>query len=219
MIRLAGLVVTPAIGNAPVGSTNETSTTPMQTTSKKPGALKQQRSITTEKKGGQRARLAMTLRKLKEELGLTDQQLKVISALENKMLDPVGHEDNDIDNDGDADSSDKYLKNRRDTIKTAMSKEHISEMLDDDESEEPSNDGDYEGNMARAQLMSIKKSADRLFNMIGDNEGLEAWVQSKLTRAADEITSVYQYLDYEKNKNATAGDGMGTPSDKETGTM
>jgi hypothetical protein len=80
-------------------------------------------------------------------------------------------------------------------------------------------DGDYEGNMARAQLMSIKKSADRLFNMIGDNEGLEAWVQSKLTRAADEITSVYQYLDYEKNKNATAGDGMGTPSDKETGTM
>ena len=213
MIRLAGLVVTPAIGNAPVGSTNETSTTPMQTTSKKPGALQQ--SITTEKKSGQRARLAMTLRKLKEELGLTDQQLKVISALENKMLDPVGHEDNDIDNDGDADSSDKYLKNRRDTIKTAMSKEHISEMLDDDESEEPSNDG----NMARAQLMSIKKSADRLFNMIGDNEGLEAWVQSKLTRAADEITSVYQYLDYEKNKNATAGDGMGTPSDKETGTM
>ena len=134
MIRLAGLVVTPAIGNAPVGSTNETSTTPMQTTSKKPGALQQ--SITTEKKSGQRARLAMTLRKLKEELGLTDQQLKVISALENKMLDPVGYEDNDIDNDGDADSSDKYLKNRRDTIKTAMSKEHISEMLDDDESED-----------------------------------------------------------------------------------
>ena len=35
-------------------------------------------------------------------------------------MDPVGHEDDDVDNDGDTDSSDKYLKNRRKTIKKAM---------------------------------------------------------------------------------------------------
>lgn len=35
-------------------------------------------------------------------------------------LDPVGQEDKDVDNDGDVDSSDKYLKNRRKTIANKM---------------------------------------------------------------------------------------------------
>ena len=35
-------------------------------------------------------------------------------------LDPVGKEDKDVDNDGDVDSSDKYLKNRRKTIANKM---------------------------------------------------------------------------------------------------
>ena len=37
-------------------------------------------------------------------------------------MDPVGKADADIDNDGDVDSSDKYLHNRRKAIKKAMSK-------------------------------------------------------------------------------------------------
>lgn len=35
-------------------------------------------------------------------------------------LDPVGKEDKDVDNDGDVDSSDSYLKNRRRTIADKM---------------------------------------------------------------------------------------------------
>mgnify|MGYP000461372856 FL=1 len=35
-------------------------------------------------------------------------------------LDPVGKEDKDVDNDGDVDSSDSYLKNRRKTIANKM---------------------------------------------------------------------------------------------------
>ena len=35
-------------------------------------------------------------------------------------LDPVGQEDDDVDNDGDVDSSDKYLKKRRSAIKKSM---------------------------------------------------------------------------------------------------
>ena len=35
-------------------------------------------------------------------------------------LDPVGQEDKDVDNDGDVDSSDEYLKNRRKTIAKKM---------------------------------------------------------------------------------------------------
>jgi hypothetical protein len=35
-------------------------------------------------------------------------------------MDPVGAEDDDIDNDGDSDSSDKYLKNRRKVVTKAV---------------------------------------------------------------------------------------------------
>ena len=54
---------------------------------------------------------------------------KLMSALmevqldEKKKLDPVGKEDDDIDNDGDTDSSDEYLKNRRKKVGQAMKKE------------------------------------------------------------------------------------------------
>jgi hypothetical protein len=40
-----------------------------------------------------------------------------------EALDPVGKEDDDIDNDGDTDDSDDYLKNRRKTITKAVKKE------------------------------------------------------------------------------------------------
>jgi len=42
-----------------------------------------------------------------------------------KKMDPVGQEDDDIDNDGDTDKSDEYLHNRRKAIKKAMKKEEV----------------------------------------------------------------------------------------------
>jgi len=49
-------------------------------------------------------------------------------------LDPVDAEDSDVDNDGDSDESDEYLKNRRKTVKKAISK-------DDGEEEDDKNEG------------------------------------------------------------------------------
>jgi len=46
----------------------------------------------------------------------------------NEAMDPVGAEDGDIDNDGDEDKSDKYLKKRRKTIKIAMKKDGEGEV-------------------------------------------------------------------------------------------
>ena len=43
-----------------------------------------------------------------------------------EALDPVGKEDSDIDNDGDVDSSDEYLKKRRDAVSKAIKKESKS---------------------------------------------------------------------------------------------
>jgi hypothetical protein len=54
-----------------------------------------------------------------EKLSLED----TLQAIwEGKKLDPVGKEDGDIDNDGDEDESDEYLKNRRKAVKKAISK-------------------------------------------------------------------------------------------------
>jgi len=227
MIRLSGLVNLKAIGSAPVGSMGQVSEDEkwIQKAVKKPGALHKQLGVpagekipaeklaaAAEKGGklGKRARLAMTLRKLKEEYKLSEEQIAKLDEMEDKVLDPIGDEDSDINNDGKVDSTDKYLKHRRDVIG-----KNINEMLDEEDPEDPSNQGDNEGNMARAQLMSLAKSADKLFNMIGDDEGLEAWVQDKIGRASDAINTVYHYMDYEKNKHTSAGDGMGAPADKE----
>jgi hypothetical protein len=43
-----------------------------------------------------------------------------------EALDPVGKEDSDIDNDGDVDDSDEYLKKRRDAVSKAIKKESKS---------------------------------------------------------------------------------------------
>tara|TARA_B100000085_G_scaffold2319_1_gene2199 strand:+ start:1122 stop:1295 length:174 start_codon:yes stop_codon:yes gene_type:complete len=42
---------------------------------------------------------------------------------EKKQLDPVGQEDADVDNDGDVDKSDDYLKNRRKAVGKAIAKQ------------------------------------------------------------------------------------------------
>lgn len=75
---------------------------------------------------------------------------------------------------------------------------------------------DHEGSMAKADLLAIHKQAGELYNMLGENEELEGWVQSKITKAADYINSVYNNMQYEKNKPKSVGNGMGTPADGET---
>ena len=41
-------------------------------------------------------------------------------AIKEAKLDPVGKEDDDINNDGKVDKTDKYLKNRREKINKAI---------------------------------------------------------------------------------------------------
>ena len=60
---------------------------------------------------------------------------------------------------------------------------------------------DYEGQMARTQLISIVKNAKSLFDSIGDKTQLQSWVQSKLTKAEDYLNAVRSYLDGESISN------------------
>jgi len=59
---------------------------------------------------------------------------------------------------------------------------------------------DHEVQMARQELYRTAKLAIMLHEMlkgVNEHQGLEGWVQRKLTRAADYIESVFDYLDYE----------------------
>ena len=50
---------------------------------------------------------------------------RVVRRVLMEKMDPVGKEDGDVDNDGDEDSSDKYLKKRREAVGKAMQKEEL----------------------------------------------------------------------------------------------
>lgn len=83
----------------------------------------------------------------------------------------------DLDKDGD----------KKESMKKAAqdAKKPMKEMVD------------YEGEMAKAELYKLIQSAEKLFMMLDEDTQLEAWVQSKITKATDYLNSVEQYLEYQ----------------------
>jgi hypothetical protein len=57
------------------------------------------------------------------------------------------------------------------------------------------NEGDYgEGSMARGQLARTAEQAIMILNMITDDTDLEEWVESKITKSQDYLSSVLNYM-------------------------
>jgi len=61
---------------------------------------------------------------------------------------------------------------------------------------------DREGRMAKRQLSDIAEYATELDQMLSDETQLEAWVQAKLTKAADYIKTVKHYVEYGMEEGA-----------------
>ena len=63
------------------------------------------------------------------------------------------------------------------------------------------NKGEYdrEGEMAKDDLKSLAMAAKELHSILGDDENLPEWVQSKITKALDYINSSNQYMHQQKN--------------------
>jgi hypothetical protein len=66
----------------------------------------------------------------------------------------------------------------------------------------PNGEIDEEGRMAKRQLSDIAEYAAELSQMLSDETQLEAWVQSKLTKAADYIKTVKHYVEYGMEEGA-----------------
>jgi hypothetical protein len=83
-----------------------------------------------------------------------------------------------------------FVKDSPKGYKISIDGKYIQESLNEDDWMQ----ADDESDMAKSQLRSIQSNAAKLMSMIGDNEQLDAWVQSKLTKAEDYLNSVEGYL-------------------------
>ena len=113
----------------------------------------------------------------------------------NEKLDAVGHEDADIDNDGDTDSSDKYLKHRRDTIEKNINEDH-------------------EVSMASKALDAIIEDANVLKDKLGmEEKDIPAWIQDHITNAANYIhqaaSNYHEYNQADKPEEEPAPEEQG----------
>jgi len=98
-----------------------------------------------------------------------------IDAMAEK-LDPVGKEDDDINNDGKVNNTDRYLANRRKAIA-----KNIKEG------------DDHEVAMAISSLKSIIKSSVTLLNKLGNEErNIPGWIQDHITNAENYIDQAAQ---------------------------
>jgi hypothetical protein len=183
MIRLAGLV---DLKSAPLAEQDET--VPVE---------KVQADAEKGKKLGKKERIAMTLKKLREGSQCTMEELDEIDQFI-EALDKVGQEDADIDNDGDVDSTDKYLKNRRDAIGKSMGKENNLK-----EADKPTPSNDHEVSMANNSLDTIIQHANDLKGKLGQEEkDIPAWIQDHITNAANFISQAANNY-HENNKPTT----------------
>lgn len=58
---------------------------------------------------------------------------------------------------------------------------------------------DYEGDMAKDDLETIVRAAERLRSVLDDNENMPEWVQSKINRAADYVDTAADYIESNKD--------------------
>jgi|13_taG_2_1085334.scaffolds.fasta_scaffold29240_2 hypothetical protein len=59
--------------------------------------------------------------------------------------------------------------------------------------------------MAKAELKKAADYATQLSAILDNLDGLEGWTASKITKAADYLSSVYHWLDYDANQSQDPG--------------
>jgi hypothetical protein len=92
---------------------------------------------------------------------------------EDEDLDPVGEEDEDVDNDGDVDSSDKYLKKRRKAIGKAMNEAAEEVEQQEEEAAEEEDTQDSEEDVPMEEPVDDEKLKSMVSEFVDALEGLD----------------------------------------------
>jgi hypothetical protein len=113
-----------------------------------------------------------------------DPALYAIATSKAEGLDPVGKEDDDINNDGKVDKTDKYLSKRRKAVAA-----NIKEG------------GDHEVAMAVSSLEAIAEAIVDLREKLGNTErNIPGWIQDHIAKAENYIEQAAQGF-HELNNN------------------
>jgi hypothetical protein len=103
----------------------------------------------------------------------------------------------------DIDVAKSYMKRHAQELKEGRTPVvYMSELM-----EGVLDDTDEDGWMAKSELYKIAKYAIALHGMIQDTDNLEPWVQSKITKASDYLSSVKHYMEYLAINNYPEMDG------------
>ncbi len=133
-----------------------------------------------------------------------------------KKLDPVGKSDGDVDNDGDKDSSDSYLLNRRKVIASKMKKEHHQKdengkVIEHDGQEEVNEGDTYAKQLARFEAnrqRRMKKSGsyERPNYIPKDQDHSDKYGSSKGVKkeSVEEVEEAYTVTNADKKGNTPA---------------
>ena len=104
-----------------------------------------------------------------------DPALYAIAASKAEGLDSVGKEDDDINNDGKVDKTDKYLSKRRKAIAANLK------------------EGDHEVSMAVSSLEAIAEAIVELRQKLGNTErNIPGWIQDHIAKAENYIEQAAQ---------------------------
>jgi hypothetical protein len=115
-----------------------------------------------------------------------------------EALDPVGKEDDDVNNDGKVDKTDKYLTKRRDAVGKAINK--VDEMGDFSSvrARYPNNDGPFEGEMEEGEG---NKYHDLIAKLKEKGISKDLMSQSSFIEAAANVMREVGYSDNEINNS------------------
>jgi archaellum component FlaC len=104
-----------------------------------------------------------------------DPALYAIAVSKAEGLDPVGKEDDDINNDGKVDKTDKYLSTRRKAVSANIK------------------EGDHEVSMAVSSLEAIAEAIVELRQKLGNTErNIPGWIQDHIAKAENYIEQAAQ---------------------------
>lgn len=80
---------------------------------------------------------------------------------------------------------------------------YLSELAhkeDTEEKSEPNGAG-----MAKTELFHLANTSKQLHDMLEEDYPLDDWMEAKITKAADYIRSVHQYVSYDKTEEGEEG--------------
>ena len=126
---------------------------------------------------------------------MSTKELEDFASTKHKGL-PQKKEDNNISNRSAALKPQTYNDPNTGKKKVRMVPAKSNIVKTNDRVDEAKDPGEYdqEGDMAKTQLKTIMRNASDLADLLDDNENMPEWVQNKITKASDYMTSAYNYM-------------------------